>query len=632
MAAKADPIQSTAAFAGTAATAAVGDTLRSTIAPPQRGPDTAGTRAMALLTELSNERGLGLGRALVLEKTLGQGGMGVVHLATQTAFDRKVAVKTLRKEQRSEPSTMQLLREAWVTGKLEHPNIVPVYDIALDENQQPFIVMRRIEGIDWATVITDPAAIAAQFATTDALEWNLGVLMQVCNAVQFAHERGVLHRDLKPDNVRIGPLGEVYLLDWGIAVALENDGSGRLPLVTDVAEIAGTPCYMAPEMFFVEVGKLGPRTDVYLLGAILFEMLVGHPPHNGETLPEVADQIQRTVRMPAQPRVPGVLRAICERALAKEPSDRFESALELRNALREYLRARGSMTLVEASQKKVEELKQRADAGATSSELHNLFSQCRFGFQQAIASWPDNRVARDELHAITEWVVRYEIRHGDLNTAAVLLAELNPAPADLVKLLDGARARAAEEAARRQKLETLGKDHDASIGQRTRTALGVGFSVGWGLLSLARYIVTPNYERLTYFSAGIVLTVVTIGVLLRKSLFATRFNATMYAAIVVTTVAQLVLYPAASALGVPFGATDILPLLLYFFGSALTAFVADRRMLWAALGFLTAFVVAVVLPQSAWIGGALSNVFLGIIIYSIWGDQRYMSKGPMDPC
>lgn len=587
---------------------------------------------MALLAELSNERGLGIGRALVLEQTLGQGGMGVVHLATQTAFDRKVAVKTLRQEQRSEPSTIQLLREAWVTGRLEHPNIVPVYDIALDENQQPFIVMRRIEGIDWGSVIVDPDAIAAQFGSRDALEWNLGVLMQLCNAVHFAHERGILHRDLKPDNVRIGPLGEVYLLDWGIAIALTNDGTGRLPLVTEVAEIAGTPCYMAPEMFFVEIDKLGPRTDVYLLGAILFEILTGHPPHNGETLPEVAEQIQRTVRVPKTAHVAGALRAICERAMAKDPSDRFESALELRNALRDYLQARGSMTLVEASQKKVDELKLRAEAGATSSELHNLFSQCRFGFQQALASWPENRVAKDELYAATEYLVRYEIRHGDLAAAAVLLAELDPAPADLVKLLDEARARAAEEAARRQKLESLGKDHDASVGQRTRTATGIIFSFGWGLLSLARYWVAPNYDRLTYFSAGIVTLVVVIGVALRKSLFATRFNATMYAAIVVTTVAQLVLYPACSALGVPFFAADILPLLLYFFGSALTAFVADRRMLYAALGFLTAFVVAVVFPSSAWIGGAASNVFLGVVIYSIWGDQRYMLKGPMDPC
>ena len=607
-----------------------GDTIRSTISPPQRNPDTAGARAMALLAELSNERGLGIGRALVLEKTLGQGGMGVVHLATQTAFDRKVAVKTLRAEQRSQPATMQLLREAWVTGRLEHPNIVPVYDIALDDKQQPFIVMRRIEGADWASLMFDEAAIAAQFGARDPLEWNLGVLVQLCNAVQFAHERGLLHRDLKPDNVRIGPLGEVYLLDWGIAVALHDDGSGRLPLARQVAEIAGTPCYMAPEMFFVEVDKLSPRTDVYLLGAILFEILVGHPPHNGNTLAEVADQMQRTVRLPS--RVPSALRAICERALAREPGDRFESALELRNALRDYLQARNSMQLVEASQQKVAELKRRAEDGATGPELHNLFSQCRFGFQQALASWPDNRIARDELHAATEYLVRYELAHGDLNTARVLLAELTEPPADLVKLLDEATARAAAEAERRKKLESLGKEHDASIGQRTRTWVGIVFSLGWGLLSLSRYLNPPNYDVLLYFSAAVVLVVVGVGWRLRKALFATRINATMYAAFVTTTVTQLILYPACAAMNVPFTAADSLPLLLYFFAAAQIAFVADRRMIYAAAAFLVAFLFAVIWPASAWIAGGVSNLFLGVVLYTVWGNQLALEKGPLDPC
>ena len=240
------------------------------------------------------------------------------------------------------------------------------------------------------------------------------------------------------------------------------------------------------------------------------------------------------------------------------------------------------------------ELKRRAEDGATGPELHNLFSQCRFGFQQALASWPDNRVARDELHAATEYLVRYELAHGDLNTARVLLAELTEPPADLVKLLDEATARAAAEAERRKKLESLGKEHDASIGQRTRTWVGIVFSLGWGLMSLSRYLNPPNYDVLLYFSAAVVLVVVGVGWRLRKALFATRINATMYAAFVTTTVTQLILYPACAAMNVPFTAADSLPLLLYFFAAAQIAFVADRRMIYAAAAFLVAFLFAVI--------------------------------------
>ena len=119
-----------------------------------------------------------------------------------------------------------------------------------------------------------------RFATpgfnTDLLEWNLRVLMQICQALRFAHRRGIIHRDLKPDNVMIGEFGEVYLLDWGIALSLDDDGTGRFP-VQGVRTVAGSLAYMAPEMLDEEAGKLGPWTDVYLVGSTLVEILTGHP-------------------------------------------------------------------------------------------------------------------------------------------------------------------------------------------------------------------------------------------------------------------------------------------------------------------------------------------------------------------
>jgi len=242
----------------------------STIEPPRA----ASSGAMAALDAL---RGLGatLGGKIDVHHTLGEGGMGVVHLATQRTLGRQVAVKTLRKGAGDEQAALRIVREAWITGALEHPNVVPVHDVGVDASGAPVIVMKRIEGRPWSHYLRDAAAVAKRFAAADLVEWNLRTLANVCNAMHFAHARGILHRDLKPDNVMIGEFGEVYVLDWGIAVSLADDGTGRFPLASQATDIAGTPHYMAPEMLLGDPTMLSPRTDVYLLGAMLYEIFTG---------------------------------------------------------------------------------------------------------------------------------------------------------------------------------------------------------------------------------------------------------------------------------------------------------------------------------------------------------------------
>ena len=266
----------------------------STIEPPQ--PISSG--AIAALDAL---RALGatLGGRIDLHDTLGEGGMGVVHLATQTTLGRHVAVKTLRAGVTGADASLRILREAWVTGALEHPNVVPVHDVGIDAGGSPVIVMKRIEGLSWADLIHDPAEVARRFAVTDPLEWNLRTLVSVSNAVHFAHSRGILHRDLKPENVMIGQFGEVYVVDWGIAVTLTADPSGRLPPASQAKDIAGTPHYMAPEMLLGDPAMLSPRTDVYLLGAIFYEIVSGEPPHRGDNLRAMMTDI-----LPLRPHVP----------------------------------------------------------------------------------------------------------------------------------------------------------------------------------------------------------------------------------------------------------------------------------------------------------------------------------------
>ena len=212
-----------------------------------------------------------------------------------------------------------------MTGAIEHPNVVPVHYVDAEADGSPLIVLKRIEGLEWAALVDDGAEVQRRFGATDLLAWNLGILLQVLNAVRFAHHRGVLHRDLKPSNVMIGDFGEVYLLDWGIAVSLRDDGTGRLPLAAEATDLAGTPVYMAPEMLGREGGPpLSERTDVYLAGAVLFELVAGRPPHAGATAIEViASVIASKPVLPAG--VPPELARICARALQEDPAQRFES-------------------------------------------------------------------------------------------------------------------------------------------------------------------------------------------------------------------------------------------------------------------------------------------------------------------
>jgi eukaryotic-like serine/threonine-protein kinase len=230
----------------------------STIVPPVARPTTGGARALEVLEELAGDT-----EQLRIGSVIGEGGMGIVHAAEQVALGRTVAVKSLKPGRRDPVASLDLLREAWVTGSLEHPNIVPVHYLKVMRDGPPSIVLKRIEGVEWSRLLHDAGEVERRFGAKDLLAWNVGILLQVLNALRFAHRHGILHRDLKPSNVMIGDYGEVYLLDWGIAVSLRDDGSGRLPLASHAAQLAGTPCYMAPEMLGREGDlPLSERTDV----------------------------------------------------------------------------------------------------------------------------------------------------------------------------------------------------------------------------------------------------------------------------------------------------------------------------------------------------------------------------------
>jgi serine/threonine-protein kinase len=281
------------------------------------------------------------------------GGIGRVWLARDAHLARDVALKELRPERAGNPAVWaRFLKEAQITGQLEHPGIVPIYEVGKrSDDQAPSYTMRFVRGRTLGEAVRAYHQ-RRQHGESTPLELRelLGNFVGVCNAVAYAHNRGVIHRDLKPKNVVLGDFGEVIVLDWGLARLIDQPDAEQaapmeVPAESEVAatvqgQVLGTPAYMAPEQAEGRLDQLGPATDVYGLGAILYEILTGRPPFTGAETTEVLRLVIH--EPPVRPRhhvagTPAALEAVCLRALAKKPADRYSSASELANEVRHYL-------------------------------------------------------------------------------------------------------------------------------------------------------------------------------------------------------------------------------------------------------------------------------------------------------
>jgi serine/threonine-protein kinase len=280
---------------------------------------------------------------LVLERRIAEGGRGEVWSATQTALARKVAVKRVRANQRSQFDDDALVREGRVLGSLEHPNIVPVHVLGKSADGEPLVVMRLLDGTPWQSMIA-PLFPAKRPPDDEQVEKHLRILVQVCHAIEFAHSRGVIHRDLKPDNVMVGRFGEIYVLDWGLAVGREE--SERLPAAASVRTLAGTPGYMAPEMAVCDGGRIDERTDVYLLGATLHELVTGCQRHEAASVVEQLALAHVSAPFDYGSQVPSELAAICNRATHLEPAQRYQDVAAFRAAVLDFLRHQSARQLV----------------------------------------------------------------------------------------------------------------------------------------------------------------------------------------------------------------------------------------------------------------------------------------------
>lgn len=469
------------------------------------------------------------GPELIVVGQLGQGGMGTVLLARQPALDRDVAVKVPNKAA-SVGTVQALVREARTTGSLEHPGIVPVHAIAFDHLGTPALVMKRIDGVSWATLLKEPGHAAWRFVESrgrDRLEIHVQLLMQVCNAVAFAHRQGVLHRDIKPANVLVGEFGEVYLADWGVATRKPLPGEGRKK------GLVGTPLYFAPEMVLGDDAQMDERTDVYLLGATLYQALSGWPPHPGQDLKQVLEHAWAGEVRPLPDEVPQELRDAVARAMARDPAQRFPSATALREALAEFLRHRGSHRLASAALRRLAVLEAELQLPSPQRErVSPLVSECRFGFMQAQGDWPDNPVARDGLERTVRAAAWFEVKAGNAPAARALLAELKAVPGDLVAAIRALELDDEKSQLRRVHLQRLEREMDPRVAIRQRVRLFFAVAIAilfaavlpsyaplWGALtsSLGRYLLLAKLlpTTLTFFVALLVA---------RRSLLGTRLN------------------------------------------------------------------------------------------------------------
>ena len=423
-----------------------------------------------------------------LGEILGQGGMGQVMNASQVALDRDVAVKFVRPELRSPAATTELLREALITGRLEHPNIVPIYLLGQNDDGSPFFAMKKVEGVSWQTLLYRPeAASEGIHVGPDPLQFHLEVLRKVCSAVSYAHHRKILHRDLKPANVMLGRFGEVYVLDWGIAVSLVPQGV--LPVARDAHGLVGTPAYMAPEMAMCTPEKLGECTDVYMLGAILHEICVRRPRHEGDSLVQVLASAFESAAVAYGPEVPVELAAIANRATAKEPAARFESAEALSLAVGDFLRHRHSAQLTQAAQRHLSQLV--ADMlvigmspAVRASRVQSTFAACRFGFEQALVEWPDNLPAATGLQQAFERMLEHELQNENVAAARGLYGQLAQKRPDLFERIEALEKKLADRAQRLQKLEQLEASSNLNLALRERTWLVALSGVLYSALAL----------------------------------------------------------------------------------------------------------------------------------------------------
>jgi serine/threonine protein kinase len=361
-------------------------------------------------------------------RPLARGGLGEVYVARDEQLDREVALKQMLPQLAEKATARQrFVREAEITGGLEHPGIVPVYGLGTCKDGRPYYAMRLIRGETLKDAVVrfhDPdGQPRTPGERSVVLRRLLSQFLEVCQAIEYAHSRRVLHRDLKPSNIMLGKYGETLVVDWGLAKAAGHDdvppgsddgvppgsefdepvlmprsGSGSEP--TAMGKAIGTPSYMSPEQAAGRVDLVGVAADVYGLGATLYEILTGRPPIAAGTIGEMLQRVEAgKILRPrqVQPDVPAGLEAICLKAIARDPDERYASAAALATDIEHWLADEPIVAQVDSFTQRVDRWLRRNRTIARAAALTVfLLAVCA---SIALAIVHGARVDAEEAHA-----------------------------------------------------------------------------------------------------------------------------------------------------------------------------------------------------------------------------------------
>ena len=364
-----------------------------------------------------------------LGAVLGRGGSGQIFAARDLTLGRDVAIKVLYPDIATNPVRLErFINEARITAKLEHPYILPVYDLEVPENGDAYFSMRVANGLSLGEALRKAATEETPPVQIATIRDRITVFLKILDALAFAHSKGVIHQDIKPDNIMLGNFGEVLVVDWGTAIAREAGGGKNERLI-------GTPAYMSPEQARRE--RADERSDVYGLCATFFQMLtLRHPTWESDPDAFWTKKREGIVDPPTadeRARIPGPLLDLTLRGLAANPNNRYQSVDELRAALQVYLQHAESITLQVSAQESLH--------AAIENQEYASFNQALFGFQEALKLWADNSYASN---GISETKLRYSecaLAKDDLELAGSSLNPADPHHAEMLRKVSDVRAR-----------------------------------------------------------------------------------------------------------------------------------------------------------------------------------------------
>ena len=469
----------------------------------------------------------------LLQELLGRGRSSLILTGQQQSLRRTVAFKRSSLSRQADGQD-SLTQEALVTASLEHPNIIPVYDLTWDEEGCPLMVMKQVEGSTWSSYLSQrPAFDNPRWSSW--LRRQIQVLLEVCKALQYAHKHNIVHLGLKTDDIMLGDFGEVHIIDWGLAQVLKS-GESQPP------SNEALPPGELYSLLFSE--KLSERTDIFLLGMLLFEVLTGQPPVLCSDSPRKLDL------SPLEDK-PRLLREICEKAMDPDPEQRYQNVEVVQKALQEYLQHWSSIQISSQAVEKLTLLKQQIqdfdDEQKHREETDRLFAQCHFGFSQALELWKGNKEALHGLQESIETMIRFYL---DQEAPAQVESLLHQLPQENPQLESEWRNLSYRLKVRQnelQKLRQLQKDYDPEVDAqlRRRSPLllsGIGFVLILGIVVfLWQTTYTLSTEWYMVLDGVWLLSMSFLGWLGRKEWFGTQVNRHLGMILFLDSVARLVL-------------------------------------------------------------------------------------------